>query len=388
MLILLLFPIGTILSSVPGGLVFNKVLYAFLILVLFIKYMHIKFTNRNTIIFALLIIVYFYGIVITDWPLINSNEIFYLGTWVLYLIYVTNDYEKIFKMICSYTNMIQRWVIIWEIIVGASLFFPTSYENGGFGAFTGSPHRMDSAALLILAYIFVLYRIKNYKKTYLFLIILPVVAVILSGARTYLLATGALLLIIYYYAIGKRKKIFYFTVIPLVIAGVLFILNTSIMQERMEKIAKISNYFDSQGYNKLAAVTSGRSVFWIIDLQQYWESSFLNKILGNGWNFVRKVNGSFYTTSICAHNDFINLLCCNGVLGLALYFVTYISFYKKAKKASFDRKSSFILGCGFHFTCMFIAIFNMLYTYFAAVLAVPILAFAIFDNSLLPRRRY
>ena len=337
-------------------------------------------------IFALLIIVYFYDIVVTDWPLINSNEFFYLGTWVLYLIYVTSDYENFFKLVCSYTNMIQRWVIIWEIIVGCSFFFPTSYVNGGFGAFTGSPHRMDSAALLILAYIFVLFRMRNYKKTYLLLTILPVIAVIFSGARTYLLAIGVLLMMMYY-ANMERKRNFYFTIIPLLIIGVLFILSTSVIQERMENIAKLSKYFDTQGYNKLAAVTSGRSVFWIIDLQQYWKSSFLNKILGNGWNFVRKVNGIFYTKSIWAHNDYINLLCCNGVLGLALYFVAYIRFYKRVKSVSFCKKDTFILGFGFHFICIFIASFNMLYTYFAAALAVPIIAFAIFDNNLLPRRK-
>ena len=73
-LILLLFPIGTVLSSIPGWNVFNKVLYAFLILILVAKYTHIKFTTRNTMIFALLIIVYFYDIVVTDWPLINSQQ--------------------------------------------------------------------------------------------------------------------------------------------------------------------------------------------------------------------------------------------------------------------------------------------------------------------------
>lgn len=339
------FPIGTVISSFPIlGNVINKITYGILIVVLLYGILKTKVSKKNVWLLLLLVGVYIYDINVTTWPLYNSNEFFYLGTWVVFMIYVSSNYN-LFKreLICSVKQM--KWMVwIWELIVVISFVIPNCYQEGYFLSFAGSSHRMDSSAMMILAAILILYRYQNFKKRILLYLVIPSIAIALSGARTYIVLLGIILMAFYYYTNIKHTLRFYFTIIPIAIIAIGIVFSMPIMQQRVNVMQEEAEYFDAIGYNALTAVTSGRSTFWIIDLTQYWQSPILNRILGNGFNFVRYVNSVYYTAEIWAHNDFINIICCNGVLGLYLYFKTYLDLTKKEKKKSAKNKRLTILS--------------------------------------------
>lgn len=386
--LLFLFPIGTILSNVPvlGGIV-NKILYAVLLLFLFIAIVRRPILKKDILALMALVIMFVYDCMLTGTTMYNSNEIFYLVTWVIYLIYVRTNYDRFKEILCLNMGYIKLMVILWEILIIVSFPLSSSWDGNAFYSFSGGQHRMDSAAIMIFAAILIMFRLENYRKEILFLTIIPSVAVLFSGARTYLVILGVILAVFYYYTNIRHTYRFYFTIIPLAILAVYFVMSTSVMQDRIAEMQNETAYFTSIGYNALTGITSGRSTFWIIDLQKYWESPILNRILGNGFNFVRYVNETYYTTAIWAHNDFINILCCNGIVGLLLYFYAYFKMVKIAMPSTMDRKVVIFMTSAFHICCLFNAMFNMLYSYFAAALAIPILLFAMLDDTILPERK-
>jgi hypothetical protein len=69
----------------------------------------------------------------------------------------------------------------------------------------------------------------------------------------------------------------------------------------------------------LVRFTSGRSVFWLIDLRAFYDFGFLNKLAGNGFDYIYYVNKTFYNMEIWAHNDIINLLLSVGLIGTSVY---------------------------------------------------------------------
>ncbi len=387
--LMFLFPISTVISDIPIiGSIVNKMIFGFIVISLAYGIFKTKLSKKSVLILVLLVGIYIYDSIVTVWPLYNLNEFFYIGTWVLFMTYITSNYELFKKELINSVQPMRWMIIVWEFIVSISLVFPSCYPEGYFLSLAGSTHRMDSSAMMILATILIMYRYTKYSKRVLLLLVVPSVAIVLSGARTYIVLLCLVLTVFYYYANIKHTWRFYFTIIPITILVIAVIFSTSAMQQRIDIMQEQTEYFDSLGYNKLTSVTSGRSEFWVIDLMQYWKSPVMNRIFGNGFNFVRHVNLVYYMAEIWAHNDFINILCCNGIVGLYLYFKVYFDLAKKEKKKlREDNKKTILLLLIFHLTSMFNAMFNMLYTYFAATLAVPVFLVAIMDKEILPDRK-
>lgn len=387
--LLFLFPLGTIINNVPViGNIVNKVLYGIFIICIIYGLLKNKLKRIDVYALFLLAVMFIYDLVVTGIKMYNSNEMYYLVTWVVYLIYARTNYNTFKQSICAILPYIKRTIVLWDLIVGVSLVLPSCWsQSGAFYSFSGGQHRMDSAAVMVLAGILILYRYFDYKKSILLLTIIPCIAVVFSGARTYLIVIGMILVVFYYYTNIEHPYRFWLTIIPIALIGISTIMSTSVMQERMSTMQADSAYFASRGYNALTGITSGRSTFWLIDLQKYSESSLINKILGNGFNFVRYVNATYYTTPIWAHNDFINIICCNGVVGLYLYFYAYIKMVNYTVPYKMPKRIRRFMLLAFHVSCMVNAMFNMLYSYFAAALAVPILLFAMMDDTILPEKQ-
>ena len=387
--LLFLFPLGTVISNVPGiGNIVNKVLYAFFIVSVLVGLINKPLRKIDALALVLLTVMFIYDLMITGNKMYNSNEVYYLVTWVVYLIYVRINYENFKREICNSLPFIKSTIILWNLLVGVSLLLPSCWaRSGAFYSFAGGQHRMDSAAVMVLAGTLILYRYLNYRKSIIVFTIVPCIAVIFSGARTYLLVVGIIMTVYYYYINIEHPYRFWLTIIPILIVAMVGIMSTSVMQERIATMETDAVYFSSKGYNALTGITSGRSMFWLIDLEKYWESPLVNQILGNGFNFVRYVNKIYYKNAIWAHNDFINIICCNGVIGLCLYFFAYFKMVQCSISAKMSKKVRRFMLAAFHICCMGNAMFNMLYSYFAAALAVPVLLFAMMDCDILPERK-
>lgn len=369
---LIIIPIGTLINSIPFiGEYINKFLIFFVLSGLFL----ILFDKASVTTYLLtvgVIMLTIIDIILTKLPFVHVNEVFYLSIWVIYLNVFYDRGNEIFNVFEKYKKPIIYTIILWNFIVLISLFDVNGYHNGFFVSYTGGQHRLCSSALQIIAYVLFLHARLKDNRLYIFLIV-PYITIIISGARTYLGLSLVLFLFIIY-KFFKNKILFFTSIIPLSVFLFIIVINTSIFQQRLE----LDGYM-VQEYGELAAFTSGRNVFWTIDMQHIMLSNNINKIFGNGFNFIQDVNRIYYGAQIWAHNDYINILGCNGYIGLFLYFVSYFRIFKYRKKLS--KRNSFFALIILHFILIFNAFFNMLYTYLSAMLATPFLVYVFFEKQ-------
>lgn len=347
-LLLCAFNITSIFIELP----FNKIIFSFLIVALITACL---FPTAKKIDFFTIVItggLVIYNLYITGEKLINLNDLFYLPLWLMLFIYLNKRHETLSVTIVNNIKIVKYTVIIWVILSLSLCVIDTNFINNGL-------HRLASNAFMIVSLIWVIYAYTKDKK-WLFLIALPVYIVVTSEARTYLGILGVLLLIIFYKQF-RNKYLFYLTLVPTILIGVVLIM-TSDVGSRFAYEAK--GVFDP-----LAAFTSGRSIFWQADISEFMKLNLTQKLFGNGYNLIYNVNEKFfYGAKIYAHNDFLNIIYANGICGLLIYISIICKYFiSMRRKYVNEKKISFAII----FMCFFNAMFNGLYNYPAAVFAIP-----------------
>lgn len=375
-ILILFFPISTILQGIEGFNSINKILTGITILLLLFRNIQVKMKMKNVIILFCSLVVYVFSFVFTKNALDNFNDIFYFALWVLFSLWIRDNYEDFKFYIKSKIDVIYKIVILWNIIVFISLFFSVSYnQNWGneiyFKSFSNSEHRFAAACMFIFALSWVVAREKGKYKYFAFSI-LPIISIFSSGARVYL---GVVLVFLgcIYYILCKKKSIFYISIVPIAAIGIFLIMLTPMG----EKFISISN----NGYSDfIAAFSNGRSIFWEADIKAFFELDCLKQLVGNGYNFIYDINEIAIHARIWGHNDVINILLTYGYIGVFIYFYVFISMSKKVLK---NMNISKIIVCGYYFIWLFNAMFNMVYTYINATLALPFILYSLaeFENA-------
>ncbi len=366
--IMLLFPITTLFQSHFD--VINKVVFG--VLFLFIMLVgYNKILVKKLWILGATLISYIVTLALTAETPQNINELFYFPFIIVYFLYATDNMEQMRNYIENDKKYAINIVRIWTMFVGVSFFIPSSYKElwGGatyFSSFCEDIFRLGPTCVFILTLSICFMNIYK-KKQYIVYSIIPLVCLYLGGSRTYF-GIGVLLFVLaWYYFFDSRTK-FYIFLIPLVALLAYFLFYSSIM----DKIVATSYTSDSY-YDYWATITNGRSLFWEKDMVAFWDSSFLNKMFGNGLNYIYDVNRKAIGKAIWAHNDFIQLLVSHGILGFVLYLVVIGRTCKNMKIKNYG-----IIPVGIVLSVWLInAFFNMFYTYFCSLLSFPFLIVAV-----------
>ncbi len=360
MKIILLFPITTLALGAM-----NKFLFAISAILMAFSLFKVKFRSFDIIILIATAMVYAWSLFVTAYTAVNINEYFYYIFFVIYIFFIVKD-KKSFEEFCRRETMYMAGVcLIWNVLIAVSLLLPSSYETGAFISFSGDTFRMSMSASFILAIVIVLVRKSKY---YFAFAILPMYAIMEGGSRTYFAIAIPLFLISLYYVCGNVKN-FIITCVPVGAVFAVLLIGSGIMSKFDSALnIGVNDYYK----DPLVKFTSGRSLFWTIDMIAFNNSKFINKILGSGFNFVYEVNLQNFGNDIWAHNDFIGILLNFGLLGLAIYLIMYtkliLAFGKSLKKSK-------ILLVIVIFVWLFNAFFNMFYTYFSAVAAYPFIVY-------------
>lgn len=371
--LIFLIPLTTLFSQFSVVSSINRTISA--VISLCLLYVIICRKDKKTIaVVVFTVVIYIYALLQTVWPIQNINEVIYLMFWLLLLNDVSSNYSCYVSEIKNNVKLIKGITIIWSIFAFVSIFIKSCYVNYYFCSFAGSQHRFSSSALQIIAMIMLYVKITN-KKWYAILSLVPVFTVMLSGARTYMILVGIAAACLFYYVV-KNKYVFYLTIIPIILIAVYYISTSSVMEYRADESSRLTEYY---GGDSLRAFTSGRSVWWEIDMKYFFESPILNQFFGNGFHFIRYVNTVYYGQNIWAHNDFIQLLGTNGYVGLVLYLYSYLRLSKSVRDKKKEKRRLLIIG--FHAMNFLNAFLNMLYTYFCATLSVPLFLVAFFDDE-------
>lgn len=172
---------------------------------------------------------------------------------------------------------------------------------------------------------------------------------IVMGMKRGAIMIGLVCLIWFIYRTYKSSKsnrslIIFLTSIA-IICGVAYLIN----------FYNNSEYFQYRIEQTLEGNSSGRDNLYG-SLWQYYinQNTLLNILIGNGAFQTVKIAGNF------AHNDWLELLICQGFLGIIIYLAYFISLYKSFKNSRNNALLYNILGM-----CLFImlasSIFSMSY---------------------------
>ena len=289
------------------------------------------------------------------------------AVWVIFFLYLQNNYGSFFDAANKQQAAINSTVIIWEIIVIVSAFFPSSYEHtwgegSYFISFSNTSFELAPAASLVFAFVIFCYACDGNARKAVLLSAVPVVCSFASGSRTYLVVIALEVLILAMMIIKSKLALIAFIVIAL-IAGIGLLSMTNIWT----KFANAFQYSnDSSSF--WSVFTSGRDAFWRADMDAFGKGGMVNQLFGYGFSYVYEVNESVFGNRIYAHNDFINILLTFGWAGLIPYFFAF------GKCVLMLRRQ---MERGFLFSILaiwlFNAVFNMTYVYMNATFGLGLL---------------
>ena len=235
------------------------------------------------------------------------------------------------------------WIIILSnVVLVVGLNTPGCYINTRVGVyfqgFAYSEHSLCSASCLLLVLILLYYRGKRASIMQTLLMIIPSMAILDSGARTFLVPLIVIWVI--YYVDFVKSKVTKMMLFPVAI-GILLVVfaNSSMLQKFINTSESVYISDDT-----MAAMSSGRLDFWKLDIEAYWDLNFFSKILGKGFDYVYKINMDGYGMRIWAHNDIIDLLLSAGLLGVTIYLVVFTSLVKNIYRMRHGGIKKFLLA--------------------------------------------
>ncbi len=368
---MLLFPIGTLLPSRFS--ILNKGIFGISFLLLLYQIAKSRKGKWEWIVYGAAVFLQIAAFVQTKTPLHNGNERFYFLFFLLFFGYVVGNREGLFACWTKDRGYIQAVLAVWALIVGVSLFFPSSYQNIWgteyyFVSFTGQAARFASSAFFVLVLCFGMF-VRERKKRYAIGSIVPVACLYLSGSRTYL-GIGMLVVLLLWYALWRDKKIFYWTVVPL-LAGLVLLMGVSVMKDKWESAIyengeKTDNY---ELYGFLGALSNSRTAFWNAGWDEYEEMNLPGKLLGGGYNLPYEVFYESMGVYTWMHNDFLQILLIYGAVGLAIYVAVMRALFGQMLPRTIPVfLRAIVVGVWLLNAC-----WNMFYTYTCAMVCYPFL---------------
>jgi O-antigen ligase len=378
------FPLTTLFQSVSIFGAINQLLIIFLVICLLL-YSFISRIEKGTWI-AILVMVANTAIdfAVTTPPYVNINMVAYLPIWCLMFTFFGYAKQYVGQSFKQIQNVVFAICLIWSLVVAVSAFFPSSYyvdtqwgSSRYFASITGNVFRLEPSAAADLAFLAVLVRIGKYdKKIIAALSLVPLYCALFGGSRTYLVVIAVLYIVFLRQLVVNKRN---FRVVLCIVAAMFLLAASS-----TNIAVKISNGFTTSAWyasDPLFQLTSGRSAFWAIDMKEYLSMPLHQQLFGSGFNAIFDINLREYGSELWGHNDFVNLLITNGLVGVAVYL--YFAIRCVSSYARDWNGSRWILMLLIVFVWLFNAFFNMAYTYVCAsiALAVALTIFSIKNSN-------
>ena len=215
--------------------------------------------------------------------------------------------------------LVMIYLCVLSIII--AFFDPRSFSYGFTGFAQGAHPFISGITLIFCMYAFITYtETINVKQLLCYMVL--IVAVCLGAARSYLLSIALLTLILYFV---KVKKIQWKVIVAFIIifAIVIFLPETPIFSRFSSSV----NQGMYSGQDAIGAITSGRTVFWKLDLRAFADLPRYKQLFGAGFDYIYTYNLNYYGVEIWAHNDFIHLLVSIGIIGVAGYICILLALF-------------------------------------------------------------
>lgn len=270
----------------------------------------------------------------------NINDYIYFITTVLWFLFMMNNKNRQSFFGAAIRN--EKLTNIILIVSYAFILFPLLTKNGFeyswgstpyFIGFAGTPHAMASSMCLISA-VFLLFSLrKKFSWMNLAILMFGVYVVLETGARTFIVPITILVI---YYVKKDIKKINIKSIVYVLgaLAAIYMVQNSSMLNK-----FKFVLSGENMAVNAIDGFTSGRSIFWLVDLEAFTRGNVLQVLLGRGFDYVYQLNKIMVNQEIWVHNDFIHLLLGGGILAFIVYIYSVFKFLKEitVKQGKFDK---------------------------------------------------
>lgn len=318
----MLYPVWLPLGKILGGLI---------ILILVVIYFNEL--KHSDILF--LQILFIFSIL----PFVNSTNTgetiqhvldFLIAMLILWKVANHTFREKLRNILYKSRMIIEFDIKISTVILIISFFIPANYSLSSgervFSGFSISNHILAGTICFYMALFLIYLDDRKFKLTHLIYFSIYVFTILMTGARTYLIT--AVFFSIALYMLKLRNYSLRYFVVP---AGIVISVYSFLKSSAYSRfISTQQNQYISS--NIFEAMTSGRIIWWKIDIDQYMKFSNIEKLFGAGHSNVYEINEKLYGLRIWAHNDFIQVLLAIGVIGLLFYIFVLFRFIFGVRK--------------------------------------------------------
>mgnify|MGYP000959256070 CR=1 FL=1 len=219
--------------------------------------------------------------------------------------------------------------IIEPLGTGMTISTFRRYAGGIDAGFVGIFQNAHAAAIItsfaVINLIF-FYKIEK-KNIYMLISSLGVINIYLTFVRTgYVMLVVGLLFFIY---IGTNyiQKIKAFVLVIVAIFTFIYFANTDLLINRLFNISKYNPSSQTINYDP-EAISSGRTLFWAINIAEWWNADYAVKVLGLGEEVARENMERTIGLRIFSHNGFVDSFIENGIIGLLLFLGMFFYILK------------------------------------------------------------
>lgn len=269
---------------------------------------------------------------------INDMIYWVVTSFLLWKICDDKISDKLYYELTKSRRFMILIIVVNNILILIGFFLPSCYttvwEGQYYVGFAYSSHSLSCGICIVLSLTLTTLKDKTLK-TYHSLYLIPgTLAIMQSGARTFIISL--LVIWIIFYRDFLKLKFIKILLVPIGIIGATYLFMNSEMMNKM--VYTYNNVYTST--NTVASFTSGRTEFWAIDLGAFLNFNIFNKLFGNGFDYVYYVNKTMYSLEIWAHNDLLDLLLSVGLFGTIIYikiFMRLIAKIRSTIKAKLDQ---------------------------------------------------
>ena len=361
--IIIAFPLTSILKVHVGPL--NIMLTSLLFVLFFYIYLKTDIFKKKLLLCLYAVLGVIMNMITSRLHFYNTNMVFYFPFLILYFIffmYYQDDCMEFMKKNKKYIDIVTGlWLLTILISLLLTNFYVFEGETRGFVSFAGTTFLLCQIAIFVFAILAIQYNLWH-RKFYLISMFIPSLCILLGTTRTYLGVLACAWMLFLYTQIENKRMYF----VVLVIAAVILI-GIVLLSPIKDKFINTAGRTEI-GLDPLEAFTSGRSEFWVYDLQTMLKNEPIKILFGNGVNYLFNLNYARFQAALWAHNDFLQIFSDYGLLGLFIYIGMFKAMFKRTFKGLKVSKLAMLMLI---IIWVFNAFFNMFYTYFNAVLSYP-----------------
>lgn len=176
------------------------------------------------------------------------------------------------------------------------------------------------------------------KKRYIFLVILFVAFIVMSGSRKALFASVAGPLLFVFFSTYKRNYLFRIIVIAALAALVIFIVmnDENAYNTIGKRVESMLDFWFEDRSHKVDNSLYMRSYYIQLAQEMFGESPIIGKGMGN---FAKIIDAIYDLNGVYSHNNYWQILSELGIVGFFIYYSMYAYIIIKLIKNSFVYKS-------------------------------------------------